>query len=616
MFDEIGNILFFGPLDNDLEFAGCIGGDCLGGSSTGCLAGRELYRGEFICYTDPSNGDLYQLGLSPEGLFMFKETIGNNDPFETVILDSLIARKLRLRSGGSLELQDFSGDALWKIGSDLGHKLVVDGLGYQLLSRYGSVLWEGTQYNVFGDPAVGCVPGNCIGAPDNGCLQGRELFRNQFLCHVEFSNNQPTGLTRVGISSTGELIYERYTRSGNNVNLNEEVKIRSFAFAEKLRMRSGGNLVLRDHGGNTIWETGTRDGARFVVGLGEFYVETDYGLRVWEGLTDQTFTDRGCVPGNCLGGSSSLCPQGRELFKGQYICHQLETSNTIVTQVGLSLAGQFEYNEFLLVNGNLLNDFPVVIASSQQAQRLRVSHGGSLELIDVGGNVLWRVYSGAGFKFLIDEDGYRFVSRYNQVIWNGPVNNNQITPFKRSQECVVGNCLGAPSSGCPQGRDLNKGEFLCHELTSFNSTTTVVAKIGIDNEGKLVYREYKNNIFNSVGKSPSNELRKEVTLSSKGGGQKLRLQTDGNLVLRDSNSNEVWAAGVDHGSKFVLDETGYYVEGQNGYILWDGELTMDEENLIKDVLDSNEDEPSNILESLKDYISELIGDFGEKLQNR
>lgn len=598
--------IWTGNIDNNFRDGYCVFGNCLGGSDTGCPQYRELYRGQFLCHYLTS-GILTRVGLKSNGFFVYEEYINESDTvpdIQVLIVQSYQAEKLRLRSGGSLELQDYDDDDLWKISSSLGYKFILDSLGYRLISEYGQIIWNGnlnSDNDDIGNPlGRGCVLGNCLGGSATGCPQGRELFQGQFLCHQLTTSI----LTQVGITTDGgELVYQEFLN--DNLVPSTLVELRSFVFAKKLRLRSGGNLELFDYVDQTIWETNTDDGYKFLIDASGYRVVNEYNIPLWIGPLDEMMQARGCVlTGNCLGGSSSGCSAGRELYRGQFLCHTLSNFPTILTQVGLSTDGRLVYQEYYDTN-SVTPGLTVPITSYYSnpyystAEKLRLRSGGSLELQDFDGDDLWQVPSNSGFRFLIDDDGYRLISQYGQTIWNGPITPGVPTLFSQ-KGCVRGNCLGAKSNGCMNGRDLYNGQFLCH----MSDDNTILSQVGIDSNGYLIYREYYNDGSTSRRSSSSSYPTVQVDIydQSQAQGRKLRLQTNGSLVLSDTSTkntnnaevdeekeeghsmtqlkvdqqeqedkaSSLWSAEVESGYKLILDSSGYYVQDGSGQRIWTG----------------------------------------------
>lgn len=425
----------------------------------------------------------------------------------------------------------------------------------------------------------------CLGGSGTGCDVGRELYRGEFLCHQNTNINR---FTRVGIdSSTGNFIYQEFTTNTSNGSKVFEHKIFRRGNGHTLRLRSEGNLVLRDQRDTQIWNAGTsasdgRGGYQFILDNLGYRVVNNLGYILWSaptsfnGMNGSDDYNYGygygvggfnCVQGNCIirdGSSSGGCPHGNQLTSSQFICHRLSSFSNILTQAGLTSNGVFVYREYNTNNSNNSPIEEVRVVGNQQAQRLIVTNDGSLELQSSSNQVLWRIQSTVGDRLLINDNGYRFLSNTNTVLWNGPTSGSGGGGGGNTERgCVPGNCLGQKSTTpCTQGRELAKGQFLCHP-----SASDIRKQFGITLQGHLVYREYRQN-------NNGNPLNtdKEIYLHRQGKGQKLRVQSNGSFTLRDSSDKLLWSPFpyVNNAEKLVLDSAGYYLEDDSGNTVWDG----------------------------------------------
>lgn len=94
---------------------------CVGDKLCGeCPLGRELYRGQFLCYGNArvgikETGDfVYQVFESSFAQPQYGVELGHDDgmPMKEISIHHGNAKKLRMRSSGDLELRDFDDDTV------------------------------------------------------------------------------------------------------------------------------------------------------------------------------------------------------------------------------------------------------------------------------------------------------------------------------------------------------------------------------------------------------------------------------------------------------------------------------------------------------------------------
>lgn len=202
---------------------------------------RAKYIG--VCYST------LLLGFNGIDLSLAQKTSTANTktPLELDASETIPSTTSTSKGTGKMEIISASRDEINPFSSSEQEQVhIPEGSSSQDIEEYYKSLPEPER--TFSKSAYSTFPclGTCLGGSNTGCWTGRELYRGQFLCSTvtEFPNIQ----TRVGIDLTGNFVYQEWETTGNTVEPSKETMIHS-GFGEYLRMRTGGNLVLRDANG-------------------------------------------------------------------------------------------------------------------------------------------------------------------------------------------------------------------------------------------------------------------------------------------------------------------------------------------------------------------------------
>lgn len=277
-------------------------------------------------------------------------------------------------------------------------------------------------------------------------------------------------------------------------------------------------------------------------------------------------------------------------------------------------------------HGNLQVTKKIVIKEGVVASKLRLQTDGNLVLQDYNGFALWAVHAD-GYRFLIDQNGYRLVGQFGTIWYIGATDSSQLSsihnfgdgghiggmgyvpgvgvgggvagvgggdggfvesvPNAYNRGCVAGDCLGASATMC-QTRELYRGQFICHDLK----------QVGLTPDGTFQYME-----LDETGKL----IEKTVTLRHGYSGARLRLQSDGQLVLADYRGSPIWEAGVNNAYMLIINDDGYHVEDHYGFPVWDGPLDQSDVTYAAFTKDGIDDGESSV-QGFSSIIGELVAE--------
>ncbi len=198
-------------------------------------------------------------------------------------------------------------------------------------------------------------------------------------------------------------------------------------------------------------------------------------------------------------------------------------------------------------------------------RKLKVQPDGNIVIYDSNGNALWNMWSQSGTNhriayYLVMQDDGNLVAYddYNSPIWNIGMHSGGVQTFYTAIETDINSCCNQINGATKIGTTLHNGQILSGNQYLSSNNKRFIAKL--NSNGRL-------SIYNSDGMIWSS--------NTSGANAKLKVQSDGNIVLYNSTGTALWHiwnyAGVDKrvAIRIVMQEDGNLVAyDSNGKAVW------------------------------------------------
>jgi hypothetical protein len=361
------------------------------------------------------------------------------------------------------------------------------------------------------------------------------LESGEFLSRGDFVFSD-SGQFKVGFTNYGDLVL----LDSSSDNLLWSAGIRD---AYRCFMQTDGNLVVRDINKAVLWasHTSQKPGARFIVNSDGFLAIIRGESPIWMTETSVDWTP--------VEDTVVLEPHSY-LSRGDFV-----SSPSGSFQTGLSESGDLivvDRNSNIFWSANISGGY-----------RCYMQRDGNLLIRDQNLIPLWASQTSAnnGARLILDDTGTLSVELGSRQLWLSRSNFGETAPRPEpqatSQHDSPGLSPGPPSRptnpGIEQDTVLAPGDFLSRGEFVFSPSGSF--KVGLTNSGDFVLRDSQSNLVWSAGLST---------------GYRCFMQADGNLIVRDSQNFPQWgsATGDNEGARLVIDDGGQIAVMQNNLRLW------------------------------------------------
>ncbi|KAG7340191.1 glucose/sorbosone dehydrogenase [Nitzschia inconspicua] len=417
--------------------------------------------------------------------------------------------------------------------------------------------------------------------PNNPTLKivlepNESLSRNQFV-------SSESDIYETGLDSRGDLIVRDKALSTVLWSLSQTIA-RSVP-GDRLFLQDDGNLVIRDSHRRAVWDSKTygNSDARFVISnRGTIAVIKSNQQELWTGGPSSVPPAQ--VPSPSLTQNPTprptigvLQPSGDDVYTAVLNPNQSLPRNQFVSsQSGVYETGLDSRGDLVVRNkasSTVLWSLSQTIARNVPGDRIFMQDDGNLVIRDTNRRAVWdsKTYSNSGARFAINNRGTIAVIYSNQQeLWiggldggSGPVGGPSTSPPAPSPRPVVTpNPTPQPiqqPSGNVASTTILRGNQNFGIGTFFDSPNRKY-RVGLNNAGNLVMLEGNVIIWRLKDKQ-----RRDVAQVTRA-----FLQSDGNLVLRDSTGRSRWNSETSNlaGSLLRIDDRGLLYIVYKGTVVW------------------------------------------------